>query len=109
MSQTDNDDDLTEASARRPRHAAKVSHEVAESIHERLAAMQVRRATDQHQCQARGTGSCDHPNHRRDMAYLHEMLDTLGLSHDYPAYTQAEDRTWLKWIGQSGPAEDLAA
>jgi len=71
--------------------------------------MKVRRLADQHQCQARATGACDHPNHRRDMDLLREMLDALGLDEGYPAYTAAEDRTWLKWIGQSGPAEDLAA
>lgn len=104
------DDDYDEPRApRAPRHAAKVPDEVAEDIHQRLAAMAVRRKTDQHHCTAHRDGVCHHPNHRRDMDYLAEMLDTLGLGHDYPAYTQAEGRTWLTWIGQSGPAEHRAA
>jgi hypothetical protein len=83
--------------------------DVAEDIHRRLAAMRVRYLSDQHGCQAHQTGRCDHPNHRRDMDLLATMLDMIGLDQDYPAYTEAERRTWLTWIGQSGPPDELAA
>lgn len=109
MNLVDEYDDEPQTSARGPRHAARVPLDVAEDIHARLAAMQVRRKTDQHHCTARRDGICAHPNHRRDMHYLTEMLDMLGLDHGYPAYTAAENRTWLRWVGQSGPAEDQAA
>lgn len=109
MSEPDEYAEPEELSSRRPRRAARVPDDVAESIQARMAAMRVRHAADQHQCTARATGRCDHPNHRRDMDLLGEMLDTIGLSHDYPAYTPDEDRIWLRWVGQSGPAEEQAA
>ena len=71
-----------------------------------MAAMQVRRLCDQHECTARETGSCDHPNHRRDMHFLLEMLSYLGLEAEYPAYTPDDHRLWLRWLGQSGPPEE---
>lgn len=103
------DDGADAVQTRGPRHATRVPDEVGEGIHHRMAAMRVRYLSDQHGCQAHRAGICHHPNHRRDMDLLQEMLAALGLDQTYPAYTAAENRTWLKWIGQSGPAEDLAA
>jgi hypothetical protein len=107
------EEDIPAETRRGPRHATRVPDEVGEGIHQRLAAMQLRRLVDKHQhtCTAHTTGSCADPNHRRDMHLMSELLGAVGLSEGYPSYTEAEKRTWLKWIGQSGPAEadDLAA
>lgn len=102
----DPDQDMT---ARKPRHAARVPDGIADGIQKRLVAMRARHVANQHGCRARETGTCDDPEHRRDLDLLGEFLDAMGLSHDYPAYTQAEERTLLRWIGQSGPPEDIAA
>lgn len=95
---------LTSTSSRRPRHSARVPDDLAEDILHRMAAMRVRHQANQHECRARKTGSCDHPNHRRDLDYMQEMLSTLGLAQDYPAYTDAEQQTLLKWLGTSATA-----
>lgn len=102
--------------ARKPHHAARVPDEVGEDIHHRLAAMTVRSKCNRHECTPSEQPDCTHPNHRRDAdsllstdARFPGMLDMLGLDTAYPAVTDAERRTWLKWIGQSGPAEDRAA
>lgn len=92
-----------------------IPDEVGQDIHERMAAMAVRRMCLQHACTAAETGVCTHPNHRRDADYLLStdarypgMLDMLGLDHEHRPYTDDEARTWLTWIGQSGPIEDAA-
>jgi hypothetical protein len=103
------DDEGEKRTRRGPKHAAKVPDETGEAILQRMAAMQVRRLTDQHHCTARDSGTCADPNHRRDMDYLGHMLDMVGLGRDYPSYTPAERRTMLRWIGQSGPADEQAA
>jgi len=100
---------LSSVSRRRPRHASRVPDELAEGIVRRMAAMRVRHQVDQHECHARETGTCEHPNHRRDIDYMREMLGALGLDQQYPAYTDTEQRMLLKWIGNSGPDETLAA
>lgn len=111
----DDYEDLDTQPSRRPRHAARIPDEVGEDIHQRMAAMMVRRMCNQHQCTQPTTGVCEHPNHRKDNDYLHSvdkeypgMLDMLGFGHDYQPYTEDEKQTWLKWIGQSGPVEDAA-
>lgn len=102
--------------ARRPRHATRVDEAVALDIQQRMAAMQVRRKCNQedHRCTAPSTGSCEHPNHRRDADLLLStdgeypgMLNMLGLDSAYPAYDAKDKVTWLKWLGQAGPPEDL--
>jgi hypothetical protein len=92
--------------ARGPRHAPRVDPERATRVERRMAAMHVRRLCDQHECTARKTGSCDHPNHERDMHFLREMLSHLGLDAEYPAYSPDDHRLWLRWLGQSGPPEE---
>jgi hypothetical protein len=116
MSQLD-DYEETAVVSRRPRHATRVPDEVGEDIHRRLAAMTVRSKCNRHQCTEPKGEPCTDPNHRRDNdsllsidARFPGMLDMLGLDHTYPAVSDTERRTWLTWIGQSGPAEDdLAA
>lgn len=80
-----------------------------------MAAMFVRRMCNQHQCTMPSTGTCEHPNHRKDNDYLLStddkhpgMLDMLGLDPHCRGYTPEEKDAWLKWIGQSGPIEDTA-
>lgn len=58
----------------------------------RLAALTVRRLTNQHGCTGPG---CHHPNHRRDVHYCLEMLDTLGLDHRVPVVTTAEREEYV--------------
>ncbi len=107
------DDDLPSPSSRGAKHAARVDPELARDIERRMAAMTARRKCNQHECTEPSTGSCDHPNHRRDAHYLlsdddpHHpgVLDMLGLDHDYPAYTPTEKAAWLRWLGQAGPPE----
>jgi hypothetical protein len=101
---------------RRPRHATRVPDDVAEDIQRRMATMEARRLSNRHRCDATPTTPCTHPNHRRDADSLlttderHPgILDTLGLDSSFPSVTEAEKRTWLKWIGQSGPVEEQAA
>lgn len=53
-----------------------------------LAALTVRRLTNQHGCPGKG---CRHEDHRRDVDYCRAMLATLGLPGGYPAVA-AEDR-----------------
>lgn len=65
--------------SRGPAHAARVADEVGDDMHARLAASRVRRLTDQHGCRVQETGACEHPNHRRDVAYRQAMLAMLGL------------------------------
>lgn len=108
MDHNDTDEDLLTPIHRRPRHASRVPDDIGEDIHRRMAAMRVRHLVDQHDCRQREDGTCTHPNHRRDVDFLHEMLDTLGLDHSYPAYTKADEQTWLRWVGH-GPAEEQAA
>lgn len=111
------DDDLTvNVSSRKPRHAARMPDDVAEDIRNRLAATTVRRMCNQHQCTATATTPCAHPNHRRDADLLLStdaafpgMLDMLGLDAAWNAVNAAEQRAWLRWIRQSGPADDIAA
>jgi hypothetical protein len=109
------EDAANPAASRRPRHATRVDEAVAQDIQRRMAAMQVRRKCNQedHQCTTPSTGSCEHPNHRRDADLLLStdrefpgMLDMLGLDNAYPAYDAKEKATWLKWLGQAGPAEN---
>lgn len=106
------DDESSPATPRRPRHATRVDDATGEAIQQSLAAMTVRRKCNQkdHQCTAPRTGSCEHPNHRRDADLLLStdqrypgMLDMLGLDHAYPQCSEKDRATWLKWIGQSGP------
>lgn len=110
----DIDGDTTTTQPRRPRHATRVDESTARNIQDRMAAMQVRRLCNQadHRCTAPSTGTCTHPNHRRDADLLLSqdadfpgMLDMLGLDAAYPQYTARERRTWLTWIGQAGPPE----
>lgn len=110
------EDDEDGRPSRGPKHATRVPDDVAEGIHQRLAAMTARRMCNRHQCTATATTPCTHPNHRRDVDSLLStdeefpgVLDTLGLSSAWSTVDAAERRLWLKWIGQSGPAEDLAA
>lgn len=109
MNFEEHNEDLTSTSARRPRHAAQVPDELADGILRRMAAMRVRHQVDQHGCSARVSGTCDDPNHRRDVDYMREMLSTLGLDESYPAYTDDEKRTLLKWLGTSAAVHDRAA
>lgn len=110
----DENEDLS--GRRRPKHANRVPDDVGEDIHRRMAAMMARRLRTQHDCTQARTGSCDHPNHRRDVDSLLSddtdhpgALILLGLDDVTPGYTEAENRTWLRWIGRSGPAEEQAA
>jgi len=112
----DNYETLRTKSPRRPRHASRVDPAVAADINTRMAAMRVRSWCNTHECTEPSEGVCHHSNHRRDADKLLSqdddfpgMLDMLGLPREYPACTEAEKRTWLRWIGQSGPGEDLAA
>lgn len=59
----------------------------------RLAALTVRRATNQHDCKRREPTDppCEHEDHRRDVAYCEAMLEALDLPGEYPVVT-AEDR-----------------
>lgn len=104
----DFNDDFSEPvnRARGPRHTPRVDPDLAAGIERRMAAMRARYLCDQHDCQAHRTGSCDHPNHRRDVDLLNNMLDMLGLEREYPGYSQTENVVWLKWLRQSGPPED---
>jgi len=53
----------------------------------RLAALAVRRQTNQHGC----TGAdCQHHDHRRDVHYCLTILDTLGLDRRIPVITDEE-------------------
>lgn len=111
----DDTEDLSTQNRRRPKYAARVPDDIGRDIHHRMAAMLVRRMCNQHQCTTPKTGTCDHPDHRKDNDYLHSvdenypgMLDMLGFDHDYKPYTEDEKKTWLRWIGQSGPVEDAA-
>lgn len=101
---------------RRPRHAAQVPDDVADSIRTRLAATKVRRMCNTHDCTGTPASPCQHPNHRRDADRLLStdkefpgMLDMLGLSTTWEPVGDDERRTWLTWIGQSGPADTEAA
>lgn len=116
MSQIDDFEDPGVRPARRPRHAARVPDEIGEDIHRRLAALIARSKCNRHACDATATSPCTHPNHRRDADSLLSddprfpgALDMLGLERTYQAVTDAERRTWLTWLGQSGPAEEAAA
>lgn len=90
---------------RRPRHAGRIPDDVAEGILRRMATVGVWRKTNQHDCPQR---DCTHLNHRRDAEYTREMLDMLGLDRTGASYTEAEQRTLLKWIGQAPPEEQAA-
>jgi hypothetical protein len=90
---------------RKPRHAARVDPAKAADIEARMAAMTVRSKCNEHDCKATVPGECDHPMHRQKVALTLEMLAMLGLPTEYPAYTEAEKRAWLGWLGQSGPPE----
>lgn len=112
----DNEGDLPGRSTRRPRHATRVPDEVGEDIHRRMATLTARRWCNRHECTEPQGIPCTHPNHRKDAdsllstdARFPGMLDTLGLDPAYQTVTDAERRTWLRWIGQSGPAEEQAA
>lgn len=112
-------DDYDESSEQKPRkfrHATRVDPDQAADIERRMAAMRVRSMCNQHQCTEPSTGFCDDPNHRKDADYLLStdgkhpgMLDMLGLDTAYPAYTDKEKATWLRWLGQAGPPEEQAA
>lgn len=52
----------------------------------RLAALLVRRQTNQHGCRP----PCRHPDHARDVDYCREMLEMLGLPLEYPRVTAKE-------------------
>lgn len=100
-------EDPADRPTRRPRHhAPKVDDALGEDIQRRMAAMKVRRRTNEHDCQAPVTGQCDHPLHRQKVDFALHMLEMLGLDSAYPAYDEKDKPTWLKRIGQSGPAED---
>lgn len=116
MSQTDDGDEMLTQSARRPRHASRIPDEVGEDIHRRMAAVTARRWCNRHECTEPQGIPCADPNHRKDAdsllstdARFPGALDMLGLDRAAPGVTDAERRTWLKWIGQSGPAEDSQA
>ena len=118
MSELDDYENPDATASRRPKHSTRVPDDVGEDIHRRMAALTARRWSNRHECNATATTDCTHPNHRRDNDALLStdrdwpgILDTLGLDTAYPVVTDAERRTWLKWIGQSGPPEldDLAA
>lgn len=98
----------------RPRRAAPIDDDEADDIQRRMAAMKIRRRCNKHECTTPKTGSCDHPNHRRDNdSLLSEddeypgVLIILGLDTAYPACTEKEQAAWLKWLGQSGPPAAL--
>jgi hypothetical protein len=109
----DDYEDLHTQSPRKPRRKGQVDPAVAADINRRMAAMMVRRMCNQHECTEPETGSCEHPNHRRDNDYLLStdrkypgMLEVLGFDTAYPSYTQAEKELWLRSIGQAGPDEE---
>lgn len=74
---------------------------------DRLAALTVRRQTNQHHCRAvrneRGDPVCDHPEHRRDVFYCLEMLDLLGLDHAYPVVTDEERQEYVGGVASHLP------
>lgn len=90
---------------RGPQHARQVDPAQGLDIERRMAAMLIRRVADQHACQVRSTGECIHPNHRRDLDFLKNLLAETGLDAEYPAYTPDEQRTWMSWLRQSGPPD----
>lgn len=90
---------------RGPQHAPQVDPERGLDIERRMAAMNIRRMADQHACQARKSGECHDPNHRRDMDLLDHLLAMTGLGAAYPAYTEEEKQMWMSWLRQSGPPD----
>lgn len=60
----------------------------------RMAATAVRRKCNQHACERPLTGSCSHPDHRRDADYMSFCLDVLGLPQTYTPVTD-DDRANL--------------
>lgn len=70
----------------------------------KLAALMVRRQCNQHSCLKPSTGTCDHPDHRRDVDYMRHCLEVLGLTSDYPELTESDRRAWLGGL-KSNPGQ----
>lgn len=71
----------------------------------RLAALTVRRATNQHGCKRRHPTDlpCEHEDHRRDVAYCEAMLEALDLPGEYPVVTVEERKKFTGSVAQRIP------
>lgn len=102
-------DDNSSQRNSKPRHATRVDPAQGADIEQRMAAMTVRRLSKEHECEVSESGECIHPMHRQKVDLAREILSMLGLPGSDPTYTQAEQRLWLRWVGQSGPPEERDA
>lgn len=92
---------LTGVTAAQDRHQAVYdANQDVGSVAAKLAASMVRRMCNQHGCEMPLKGTCDHPNHRRDVDYLRSMLDLLGLPQDFEEVTQADRDNLLLSLAQ---------
>lgn len=73
---------------------------------QRLAALLVRRATNQHGC----TGTvCRHRDHDRDVDYCREMLDALELPRQYPVVTDQDREEFVGSVATRLPRHNRPA
>lgn len=90
--------------------AIRVNESKITDLTHRLAALAVRRMSNQHACMQSKSGECSDIQHREDADFLREMLECLELPSEYPQVSDQDRAEWLhglKAVNRSITMDDL--